>query len=475
MSLGEELFAGHRPRRQPDDESSGDQRDPDGPADADEADADSSWSSQPDAPTPATTDSASAVDAAPDDSVPAADAAAPVELPPPVAVPTDGDGTDHQVADDTQVPPAPVVAESSDVAGMTDSPASDPSTPPPPRPERDDVPRWVGDAGPDATMPLTVGSRPAGPPAPGATDGPAPFASSPPVTAGELRDATATTSPRPTDPDATTVIALDGRAATGAGRSGARAEGGEVWDTGTIRRWDPSMTDERPGPATSAMHRPYPLDDRQDVDLDEQQPASRWYEVPLMILIALTLAFLLRTFVVQVFYIPSESMIPTLEVNDRIAVEKLSYIGREPARGEVIVFAGGDPFDNGQQVGTVDRVLTGVGQFVGVVPVDAKDFVKRVIGLPGDTVVLEDGVVSVNGTELDETYACLDQDSGQWEVPAGQLFVMGDNRANSGDSRTSLGYISVGDVVGRAFGTIWPFDRAGSITGPGDQRAGACP
>ncbi|MBY5164068.1 signal peptidase I [Nitriliruptoria bacterium AS10] len=184
-----------------------------------------------------------------------------------------------------------------------------------------------------------------------------------------------------------------------------------------------------------------------------------------MIITALTLAFLLRTFVVQVFYIPSGSMIPTLEVNDRIAVEKISYLTREPARGEVIVFAGDDPLSGLGEESTADRVLTGVGQFLGVVPVDAKDFVKRVIGLPGDEVSITDGQVSVNGVELDEPYARLDNDSGDWVVPEGMLFVMGDNRANSGDSRSTLGYIPEDDVVGRAVLVIWPFDRAGSIPG----------
>lgn len=264
--------------------------------------------------------------------------------------------------------------------------------------------------------------------------------------------------------DATTVIPL----ATAAVRSTPPSSDDtspEVWDTGSIRRWDSSMTDNRTRTADSAMHRPYALDDREDVALDREEQGGRWYEVPLMILIALTLAFLLRTFVVQVFYIPSGSMIPTLEINDRIAVEKLSYIARDPQRGEVVVFAGDDPFAEPTGASTADRVMTGVGQFLGVVPVDAKDFVKRVIGLPGDTVVLTDGVVTVNGVQLDEPYADLDQDNGEWVVPDGSLFVLGDNRANSGDSRSSLGYIPVNDVVGRAVVTIWPLDRSGSIPG----------
>ncbi len=263
------------------------------------------------------------------------------------------------------------------------------------------------------------------------------------------------------------TVASTGPTSLAARRNGHadRASIDETWDTGTIRRWDGGEPDGEPAGPTAPLRRPAQLDDREEVTVERESGGSRWYEVPVMIITALTLAFLLRTFVVQVFYIPSGSMIPTLEVNDRIAVEKISYLTREPARGEVIVFAGDDPLAGVAQESTADRVLTGVGQFLGVVPVDAKDFVKRVIGLPGDQVSITDGRVSVNGVELDEPYARLDNDNGDWEVPPGMLFVMGDNRANSGDSRSTLGYIPEDDVVGRAVMVIWPFDRAGSIPG----------
>jgi signal peptidase I len=188
-------------------------------------------------------------------------------------------------------------------------------------------------------------------------------------------------------------------------------------------------------------------------------------ELPVLLLVAFLLAFLLRTFVVQVFYIPSRSMDPTLQEDDRILVEKISYRFRDPARGEVVVFAGDDPFAVVDD-STVSRVVRGVGQFIGVVPADARDFVKRVIGLPGDVVTLEDGVVFVNGVEVDEEYVVYDDDrsSGPWEVPEGSLFVLGDNRPNSADSRFGLGYIDIDDVVGRAGWVIWPPDHAGSLS-----------
>ena len=187
-------------------------------------------------------------------------------------------------------------------------------------------------------------------------------------------------------------------------------------------------------------------------------------ELPVLLLVAFLLAFILRTFVVQVFYIPSRSMEPTLVEDDRIVVEKISYLFREPARGDVVVFAGDEEFeDAGSTAGTI---LRGVGQFIGLVPVDARDFVKRVIGLPGDTVEIEDGVVFVNGVEIDEPYVVNgdERSSGPWQVPDGALFVLGDNRPNSADSRFGLGYVDVDDVVGRAGWVIWPPDHTGSLS-----------
>lgn len=187
-------------------------------------------------------------------------------------------------------------------------------------------------------------------------------------------------------------------------------------------------------------------------------------ELPILIIIALTLAFLLRTFVIQVFFIPSGSMEPTLQVHDRMVVEKVTYRFRDVARGDVIVFEGEDGGFAPQSSG-VQRVIRGVGQFVGVIPADARDFVKRVIGLPGDEIVIEDGIVSVNGVQLDEPYADLDTYDGTHRVPEGSLFVMGDNRRNSSDSRYSLGFIDTDDVVGRAVLRIWPLDEFGGIAG----------
>lgn len=196
---------------------------------------------------------------------------------------------------------------------------------------------------------------------------------------------------------------------------------------------------------------------------DEQSWLSFLRQLPVLLLVALILAFLLRTFVVQVFYIPSASMVPTLQEQDRMVVEKVTFLFREPQRGEIIVFKGGA--DEGTGRGGLLGIVTGVGRFVGVVPADAQDFVKRVIGLPGDTILIENGEVLVNGTAIDEPYV-VNEDLGSYgpyEVPSDSLFLMGDNRPGSSDSRGSMGYVPLDHVVGRPVLTIWPPDHMGRL------------
>lgn len=150
---------------------------------------------------------------------------------------------------------------------------------------------------------------------------------------------------------------------------------------------------------------------------------------------ALLVAFLIKTFLLQAFYIPSLSMAPTLKVNDRVLVNKLSYDLHDVNRGDLVVFE--SPPNEGSQT---------------------KDLIKRVIGLPGETVESREGQIYINGQVLQEPYLQDDITTGPMEkvtVPPDHLWVMGDNRANSRDSRF-FGAIPEDLVIGRAFVRVWP-------------------
>ena len=202
-------------------------------------------------------------------------------------------------------------------------------------------------------------------------------------------------------------------------------------------------------------------------EADEQSKAKRhgsfWRELPILLGVAVVVAILVRAFVLQTFYIPSPSMEHTLNVNDRVLVNKLVYDFRSPRRGEVVVFEA-----------PRDWRTTAEGE----------DFIKRVIGVGGDHIVCCDdqGRISVNGQPLDEDY--LFSENGLSDAPAeepfdvtvpeGRLWVMGDHRSASGDSlehyRQSQDLIdstiSTDAVVGRAFVVFWPFNRADWLSVP---------
>ncbi len=169
-------------------------------------------------------------------------------------------------------------------------------------------------------------------------------------------------------------------------------------------------------------------------------------EVMESFIIAVVVVFLvLRPFVLQAFYIPSESMQPTLTENDRILVNKLTYKLGTPRRHEVVVFRA--PREATEEDGE-----------------DEKDFVKRVVGLPGDTVEVHNGVIYVNGRPDEEPYAKERPyyDFPPFTVPAGKLFVMGDNRNHSNDSHR-WGALDEARLIGRAVFIFWPPSRAGVI------------
>jgi signal peptidase I len=189
---------------------------------------------------------------------------------------------------------------------------------------------------------------------------------------------------------------------------------------------------------------------------------SFFRELPVLIVLAFTLAILLKTFVVQAFFIPSGSMQPTLEPGDRVLVVK---VFDEPSRGDVIVFA--DPLGRpGEERGVVGGFVHWVTETLGFARPEDEDFIKRVIGLPGEVIELRNGRLFVDGRRLAEPYLSgrVDtRDYGPVEVPEESLFVLGDNRLNSNDSRFGLGFIPVDKVIGRAFVTIWPPSRVGWV------------
>jgi signal peptidase I len=195
---------------------------------------------------------------------------------------------------------------------------------------------------------------------------------------------------------------------------------------------------------------------------DQEERRSFLRELPILFIVALAVAIVLKTFVVQAFFIPSGSMEPTLEPGDRVLVQKVVY---GPDRGDVIVFS--DPQGRpGPDRGIVGGFVHWLSSTLGIERPEHEDFIKRVIGLPGETVELRDGRLFVEGVPIPQPYlkgAVDTRDYGPVRVPEGALFVLGDNRLNSNDSRFGLGFVPVDKVVGRAFAIVWPPSRVGWI------------
>jgi signal peptidase I len=226
-------------------------------------------------------------------------------------------------------------------------------------------------------------------------------------------------------------------------------------DTGTVA---PTGDDERSSDEG----------DRSRDQTEKESPGRRFVgSTPFLIFVALAVAILVKSFVIQAFYIPSESMVPTLEVGDRVFVSKFMFDGGDVARGDVIVFENPNPGELPDRSG-VGSVLHWLGEGIGLAQPENEDFIKRVIALPGETIEIKDNVVYIDGEPLDEPYLTEEARSSNGDldlktVPDGEVFVMGDNRGNSADSRYGLGTVPLDKVIGKAFVLIWPPSHVGGI------------
>lgn len=185
-------------------------------------------------------------------------------------------------------------------------------------------------------------------------------------------------------------------------------------------------------------------------------------ELPVLIIIAFGLALLIKSFLVQAFWIPSESMEPTLIRGDRVLVNRLAYRFREPRRGEVIVFIA----HHGDKRSFAGKIVGFLTDGLGATRPSEQDYIKRIIGLPGEKLQLKDGVITITPPggkpfTLDEPYTAKEKDLspfGPTTVPKDSFFVMGDNRNHSSDSRV-IGPIRRSDIIGKAFVKVWPPKR----------------
>jgi signal peptidase I len=207
---------------------------------------------------------------------------------------------------------------------------------------------------------------------------------------------------------------------------------------------DPDSVDRPDGePPVSSEFSPGWEPERSEAKPSHTRNALEWVVV---IFGAVLVALLIRNFAIQSYRIPSESMTPTLAVGDRVLVNRLSYDLHEIHRGDVIVFARPESSP--------------------AAPGEPDDLIKRVVGLSGETIEARDGTVYVDDKELEEPYLEEGVETFNLDdpvtVPEGEVFVMGDNRGNSEDSRF-IGPIPESSVVGRAFAIIWPLNRLSGL------------
>ena len=250
------------------------------------------------------------------------------------------------------------------------------------------------------------------------------------------------------------------------------------------------MSDETPVGSAAQPTDPEPEPSRSGSTTQPQKRGSFWRELPVLLVIAVVLALLINTFLVKAFFIPSGSMEQTLHgcpgcSGDRVLVNKVVYRFHDPRPGDIVVFKGPESWAPEtafqQPTNPVAGALRAVASTFGVASPGEKDFVKRVIAVGGQTVQCcdEEGRVTVDDRALDEPYVYStdpsfdEQPFGPVTVPAGQLWVMGDHRDESADSRAHVndadkGTIPVDNVIGKAFVIIWPVDRWATLGTPSD-------
>ena len=180
---------------------------------------------------------------------------------------------------------------------------------------------------------------------------------------------------------------------------------------------------------------------------------------------ALVLTVLVKGFLIQAFYIPSRSMEPTLDVGDRVVVNRLAYRLGDPAHGQVVVFLRPTGVDQPPTAGPLSWVRRAVAQGLGGTPPGSEDLIKRVVGLPGDVLEGRNGHLYRNNRRVDEPYlrpGTFTSDFKKVKIRPDHYWMMGDNREDSADSRV-FGQVDRSALVGQAILTVWPVQRVGGL------------